>query len=120
MGEDTDRRCQGMTEYVGVREVMRLLRCEETYAYDVLRELAGRLPGERGLLRVPKLELERYLLRKFRQTTSTRTRVEPPPGLGLRGGPGGPVAAVATGPRRPREPVYVSPLIPEVKVKRRS
>jgi len=120
MGEDTERRCQGMTEFVGVREVMRLLRCEETYAYDVLREIAGRLPGERGLLRVPKQELERYLLRKFRQTPSTRTRVEPPPGLGLRAGSGASVPAGAAGPRRPRDPVYVSPLIPEVKAKRRS
>ncbi len=121
MGEETERRCQGMTEFVGVKEVMHLLRCEETYAYDILREVAGRLPGERGLLRVPKLELERFVLRKFRQTPSTRTRVEPPPALRLHGKVGGQAGAAPTvEPRRPRDRVYVSTLIPEVMAKKRS
>jgi hypothetical protein len=82
VSETTERRYAGLTHFIGVKDVMQLVHdCCESQAYLYLREAAGRLPGERGQLRVTKEVWEQYVLRKFRMSASTRTRVEPPASL---------------------------------------
>jgi hypothetical protein len=81
MGEITERRYEGLTVWIGPEHVVRSRGCAYTTACDLMRECLGRQPGERGLLRVPLPVWERFLMRKARLTVSTRTKVDPPPGL---------------------------------------
>jgi hypothetical protein len=97
VGEFTDRRrLDGLTVFVGAEEVRRVIGCSRARAYELLREAAGRLPGEHGSLRVSKEVWEQFIRRKFHMSHSTiRRRPEPQAPVGsaaLRGarsrGPG--------------------------------
>lgn len=52
--------------YVGARDVVAQLGCSRAAAYRMLAEAAGRLPGARGMLRVPMATWERYLEERAR------------------------------------------------------
>src|SRR5216684_2589735 len=55
-----------LTAFVRVKDVMRALGCSRSLAYELLRRAAGRTSGTRGLLRVPVLVWERFVLEVYR------------------------------------------------------
>src|SRR6266849_3628210 len=55
-----------LTAFVRVKDVMRALGCSRSLAYELLRRAAQRTPGTRGLLRVPVLIWERFVLEVYR------------------------------------------------------
>ncbi len=64
-----------LTAFVRVKDVMRALGCSRSLAYEHLRRAAQRMPGARGLLRVPVRVWEKYVLEAY-QCGST-SGVEP-------------------------------------------
>jgi hypothetical protein len=55
-----------LTAFVRVKDVMRALGCSRSLAYELLRRAAKRTPGTGGLLRVPVLIWERFVLEVYR------------------------------------------------------
>src|SRR5215472_1833886 len=60
-----------LTAFVRVKDVMRALGCSRSLAYELLRRAAKRTPGSRGLLRVPVLVWERFVLEVYRCGSSS-------------------------------------------------
>src|SRR5713101_231296 len=60
-----------LTAFVRVKDVMRALGCSRSLAYELLRRAARRTPGTRGLLRVPVLIWERFVLEVYRCGSSS-------------------------------------------------
>src|SRR6266849_8373613 len=60
-----------LTAFVRVKDVMRALGCSRSLAYELLRRAARRTPGTRGLLRVPVLVWERFVLEVYRCGSSS-------------------------------------------------
>src|SRR5229473_3793052 len=60
-----------LTAFVRVKDVMRALGCSRSLAYELLRRAAGRTSGTRGLLRVPVLVWERFVLEVYRCGSSS-------------------------------------------------
>src|SRR5215472_16893184 len=60
-----------LTAFVRVKDVMRALGCSRSLAYELLRRAAKRAPGSQGLLRVPVLVWERFVLEVYRCGSSS-------------------------------------------------
>src|SRR5215469_5971275 len=60
-----------LTAFVRVKDVMRALGCSRSLAYELLRRAAKRTSGTRGLLRVPVLVWERFVLEVYRCGSSS-------------------------------------------------
>src|SRR5215472_12003835 len=69
-----------LTAFVRVKDVMRALGCSRSLAYEHLRRAAQRVPGSRGLLRVPGRVWEKYVLEVYRCGS---TSVVEPGGAGI-------------------------------------
>ena len=87
-----------ITQFVTAADVMQALQCSRSTAYEHLRRAAGRLPGDRGMLRVAMATWERYAERTF---GGVPTRLKPS-GVASRG-PVEQSPIRITRPRRPRK-----------------
>jgi len=90
-----------LTLFVSVEQVRLALGCSRSAAYEHLRRAARRLPGTRGLLRVPLRVWEGYVAEVFACGSPSEARSGTPTSTRAATASSAPPTATTAGPPRP-------------------